>query len=60
VVQATGVDGLTLTTSAGTVHVLVRADTQVTGSVSIGLTIHVTGYRRGDGVILATRVRPGK
>jgi hypothetical protein len=60
VVQATGRDGITLTTSSGTVRVAVGPDTAVAGTVSIGVSVHVTGYRRGDGVILATRVRVGK
>lgn len=60
VVQATGSGGLTLSTSSATVRVIVTATTIVTGSVAIGQSVHVTGYRRGDGVILATRLHVGK
>jgi hypothetical protein len=60
VVQAIGSDGLTLSGSVGVTHVLVGPETQVTGTVATGVTVHVTGYRRGDGVIVATRIRVGK
>jgi hypothetical protein len=59
-VAETSSDGFSLTTSAGPVRVLVSATTVVSGSsvtIAIGLKAHVTGYRRGDGVVLATRVR---
>jgi hypothetical protein len=57
-VAALGAGGLTLLTPAGSVRVAIGTDTQVTGAPAVGMAIHVTGYRRGDGVILATRVRP--
>lgn len=57
-VGALGAGGLTLLTPTGSVRVAIGADTQVTGAPTVGMAIHVTGYRRGDGVILATRVRP--
>jgi hypothetical protein len=60
VVQATGSGGLTLSSVTGTVRVVVGPNTQVSGSVSTGSRVHVTGYRRGDGVILATKIRGGK
>jgi hypothetical protein len=53
-------DGFSLTTSAGPVRVVVSSTTQVSGisqTIATGLKAHVTGYRRGDGVVLATRVR---
>lgn len=59
-VQSTGSSGITLSSSTGTIRVVVGPDTQVSGNITIGATIHVTGYRRGDGVILATRIRAGK
>jgi hypothetical protein len=44
--------------------VLVSSSTVINGGTSsamaVGMSVHVTGYRRGDGVILATRVRVGK
>jgi hypothetical protein len=58
VVQTTSATGFTMIAQTGTVQVLVGQDTQLSGVVAVGGTVHVTGYRRGDGVILATRVRP--
>jgi hypothetical protein len=60
VVQASGSGGITLNTTSGIVHVAVGPETQVTGNVVLGSKVHVTGYRRGDGVVLATRIRAGK
>lgn len=60
IVQATGSGGITLSAATSTVYVVVGPDTQVSGSIAIGSNVHVTGYRRGDGVILATRIRGGK
>ncbi|MDQ2745154.1 MAG: DUF5666 domain-containing protein [Chloroflexota bacterium] len=45
-------------------HVLLSDSTIFTGGTSsdiaVGVTLHVTGYLRGDGVVLATRVRFAK
>ena len=45
-------------------HVLLSDSTIFTGGtssdVAVGVTLHVTGYLRGDGVVLATRVRFAK
>jgi hypothetical protein len=59
-VAALSPDGFVLTASDGDHRVLVSAATIVSGagvSPGVGDTVHVTGYQRGDGVILATRVR---
>jgi hypothetical protein len=54
--------GFVLAAIDGTSHSVVLSPTTVfTGltpsTVAVGLTVHVTGYLRGDGVVLATRVR---
>jgi hypothetical protein len=56
--------GFTLDTADGRHGVLVFTTTIFTGftgpgDVVAGITVHVTGYLRGDGVVLATRVRKG-
>ncbi|HEX8919727.1 MAG TPA: DUF5666 domain-containing protein, partial [Chloroflexota bacterium] len=57
-------DGFTLVTSDGGHRVIVTSTTVFTGGTTSsfvpGTALHVTGYRRGDGVILATRIKPGK
>lgn len=60
VVQSMGTGGLTLNSSTGVVRVTIGPTTELIGTIALGLTVHVTGYRRGDGVILATRIRVGK
>jgi RNase P/RNase MRP subunit p29 len=50
-------DGFSLATASGDIRVIVGTATVVVGSPAAGATVHVTGYRRGDGSILATRVR---
>ncbi|MGI8824278.1 MAG: DUF5666 domain-containing protein [Chloroflexota bacterium] len=54
-------DGFVLTTSVGSIRVIESTTTSVTGGSSVTLVVaaavHVTGYLRGDGVILATRIR---
>jgi hypothetical protein len=60
VIQATGSGGFILTTTGGAVRVAVSPDTLIAATLSPGAAVHVTGYRRGDGVILATRIRAGK
>jgi hypothetical protein len=62
-VSALTAEGFTLSATDGDHHVLTSAATAVTGSglvIASGLRVHVTGYLRGDGAILATRVRIGK
>lgn len=49
--------GFMLATTSGSVRVIVPASTLISGTVAEGATVHVTGYRRGDGAVLATRVR---
>ncbi len=48
----------------GAYHVLLSDSTIYTdgtaSDLATGITLHVTGYRRGDGVVLATRVRFAK
>lgn len=71
--RITGVDGavaslsttgFVLTAADGPHAVLLTATTIFTGltptTIEVGMAVHVTGYRRGDGSILATRVRVGK
>jgi hypothetical protein len=57
-------DGFVLSASDGSDRVILSTTTIFTGGtnadVVVGATVHVTGYRRGDGVILATHVRIGK
>jgi hypothetical protein len=57
--------GFTLTAAAGDHPVIVFTTTVFTGftgpdEVVPGTAVHVTGYMRGDGAILATRVRKGR
>jgi hypothetical protein len=61
-VSAIEPQGFALTLTGGSVvHVRTDATTQESGGVVVvGLNVHVTGYRRGDGVVLATRVKVGK
>jgi hypothetical protein len=58
------VDGFMLDAADGPHRVLVSGSTVFTGMPTSGptpgLAVHVTGYLRGDGSILATRVRAGK
>jgi hypothetical protein len=52
---------LTVTGATGNTRVLMSDLTALSGDVpATGLAVHVTGYLRGDGVILATAVRVGK
>jgi hypothetical protein len=57
-------DGFVLTASDGSDRVILSPTTLITGGTTAdlvaGAAVHVTGYRRGDGVLLATRVRMGK
>jgi hypothetical protein len=53
-------DGFDLQSADGQHHVVTSASTVVSGvatAIAAGFSVHVTGYLRGDGVILATRVR---
>lgn len=61
-ISALAGDSVSLTVSTGaTVQVEISDATQITGgTIALGWDVHVTGYRRGDGVVLATRVRVGK
>ncbi len=57
------VDGFILQASDGNHRVITSSTTQFTGTstqLAAALKVHVTGYVRGDGVILATRVKIGK
>jgi len=59
-VEALSDNGFALTTATGTIQVVTTAATDSGGLVpAVGLSLHVTGYLRGDGTILATRLRPG-
>lgn len=61
VISSVSGDGLSLTTGSGTVQVLTSPATTMTGSPpTVGLPVHVSGYLRGDGAVLATSVRVGK
>lgn len=56
-------DGFVLQTPGGDHLVILSDSTIVSGitlPVTVGLPVHVTGYLRGDGAILATRIRAGK
>jgi hypothetical protein len=61
-VSGMGEGTFSLTLSSGSVvQVQLGPATEITGgAVAAGMDVHVTGYRRGDGVVLATRVRVGK
>jgi hypothetical protein len=51
-------DGFSVSASDGTHRVIVSGSTVVTGdSISVGMAAHVSGYRRGDGAILALSVK---
>lgn len=54
-------DGFVLNAADGPHRVIISPATIFTGGssadVKVGMSVHVAGYRRGDGVILATRVR---
>lgn len=54
-------DGFTVATSAGSTRVITSDSTvyagAMSGGVAVGEHVHVSGYHRGDGVILATHVR---
>jgi hypothetical protein len=56
--------GFVFSASDGSHAVLLSPDTIFSGGTSANLVVatgvHVTGYLRGDGVILATRVRLAK
>lgn len=59
-VSALTPDGFLLVTSDGVQRVIVSPGLPVSGtvqSIGVGVRVHVSGYRRGDGVILATRLR---
>jgi len=60
-VDAIDSGGYTLTTLAGSTRVITSVATVYSGAGSVALApgarVHVSGYRRGDGVILATHVR---
>jgi hypothetical protein len=57
-------DGFQFNAADGPHHAIVSNTTVYTGgtrdTVAVGLSVHVTGYLRGDGAILATRVRFAK
>jgi hypothetical protein len=63
-IAALTADGFTLKTTSGDHPVIVSPSTTFSGGVATNLTagmaVHVTGYLRGDGAILATRIRLGK
>jgi hypothetical protein len=63
-VQTLSTDGFILTTTTGPIHVLVSLSTVfstgTSSNLAAGETVHVTGYRRGDGAVLATRIRVKK
>lgn len=63
-VTAVATDGFTLQGADGPHPVIPSAATVWTGTslaaLSVGLTVHVTAYLRGDGALLATRIRLGK
>jgi len=63
-VQSTGPDGFSLQAADGPHEVIVSSATIFSGGTSAdlaaGASVHVTGYLRGDGAILAIRVRLGK
>jgi primosomal replication protein N len=54
-------DGFTLTAADGAHRVIVTAATLVTGGsasdLQVGVQVHATGYLRGDGAVLATRLK---
>jgi hypothetical protein len=56
--------GFVFSASDGDHTVLLNPDTIYTGGTSadlvVGASVHVTGYLRGDGTILATRIRLAK
>ncbi len=56
--------GFILTAADGPHAVILTSTTVFTGltptTIMVGMVVHVTGYRRGDGSVLATRVRIGK
>lgn len=56
--------GFILTAADGPHAVILTSTTVFTGltptTIVVGMAVHVTGYRRGDGSVLATRVRIGK
>jgi hypothetical protein len=59
-IAALNPDGFVLQSVDGQHRVITAASTIISGvgtTVAQGLSVHVTGYLRGDGVILATRVR---
>jgi len=59
-VTAVTPSGFTVSAVDGAHHVLTGSPTVYIGSltaVSVGMDVHVTGYLRGDGSVLATRVR---
>jgi hypothetical protein len=60
VVESTSAGGFTLLVAGVTVRVIIGPGTAITANLVVGASVHVTGYRRGDGAILATRVVPVK
>jgi predicted RNA binding protein YcfA (HicA-like mRNA interferase family) len=57
-VAAINADGFNVAAADGAHRVLVSGSTVVTGdSIAVGFAVHVSGYRRGDGAILALTVK---
>jgi hypothetical protein len=59
-VAALNPDGFVLQSADGQHRVITSVSTVLSGvgtTVAVGQSVHVTGYLRGDGVVLATRVR---
>jgi len=60
-VSAVSADGFVLDTGDGSHQVIITSSTVITGAASstiqVGMSVHVSGYLRGDGAILATSVR---
>jgi hypothetical protein len=63
-VSSLSAGGFVLDAADGPHQVLLSDGTVITGGttqdLAVGMTVHVTGYLRGDGSILATRLRLGK
>jgi hypothetical protein len=60
-VSAVSADGFLLDAGDGSHRVMITSSTVITGgatsTIQVGMLVHVSGYRRGDGAILATSVR---
>lgn len=52
-------DGFLVTVAGRQIDVIVTASTSQTVQPAVGVAVHVTGYQRGDGSVLATRLRAG-